>query len=242
MQNKTKEDEIENEAMTNSAYAASIERWPVNTPANASAFHNMRCEFGLGYERGWQAHAKYSTVASPSMQWVKASERLPDNEWGRFCKIGAMMALCFYTKSENIWTDETGVKYKSDKIEWLDEAAPIIKESEECNERGIWEEMLIIYHSLSKMEENTLNWNINILMENYQLSKRSPTLSIKDGKEDDRIPNYNSPEYLEKIKALSGTAPVGSDLKQKFAEHLGVPELETSDAYAIEWAVKNLNV
>lgn len=31
-------------------------------------------------------------------------------------------------------------------------------------------------------------------------------------------------------------------LKQKVAEHLGVPELKTSDAYAIEWAVKNLNV
>lgn len=28
-------------------------------------------------------------------------------------------------------------------------------------------------------------------------------------------------------------------LQQKFAQHLGVPDLDTSDAYAVEWAVKN---
>lgn len=31
-----------------------------------------------------------------------------------------------------------------------------------------------------------------------------------------------------------------SELKQKFAEHLGEKELNTTDAYAIEFAVKNL--
>lgn len=34
--------------------------------------------------------------------------------------------------------------------------------------------------------------------------------------------------------------PTVSELKQKFAEHLGEKELNTTDAYAIEFAVKNI--
>lgn len=30
-------------------------------------------------------------------------------------------------------------------------------------------------------------------------------------------------------------------LQQKFAQHLGVPDLDTTDAYAVEWTVKELS-
>ncbi len=34
---------------------AQYERWPANSFDEAKSFHNMRMEFGLGFERGWKA-------------------------------------------------------------------------------------------------------------------------------------------------------------------------------------------
>lgn len=70
------------------------------------------------------------------MRFIKASDRLPHNEWAKFCKIGSMMALCFYRKAEDIWTDENGVKYKSKHIAWLDETESPSPQSSDEKQRG----------------------------------------------------------------------------------------------------------
>src|SRR5687768_17472437 len=63
------------------------------------------------------------------MKFIKAIERLPNDEWAKFCKIGTVMGVCFYIKAEGIWIDEIGIKYKSEHIQWLDES--YIQEGEE---------------------------------------------------------------------------------------------------------------
>lgn len=50
-----------------------------------------------------------------------------------------------------------------------------------------------------------------------------------------------SEELIDFFTALPSPLTV-DELKQKFAQHLGVKELETSDAYAVEWTVKELNI
>lgn len=45
---------------------------------------------------------------------------------------------------------------------------------------------------------------------------------------------------MEEYHQQFPSPPTVSELKQKFAEHLGEKELNTTDAYAIEFAVKNL--
>lgn len=39
-------------------------------------------------------------------------------------------------------------------------------------EFDVWKEMLIVYDSLHRMEENSLRWNIRILMKGYKLVKK----------------------------------------------------------------------
>lgn len=50
----------------------------------------------------------------------------------------------------------------------------------------------------------------------------------------------NDKLVIDPIRKVTLPSPLSVDeLKQKFAQHLGVPDLDTTDAYAIEWAVKN---
>lgn len=45
-------------------------------------------------------------------------------------------------------------------------------------------------------------------------------------------------QKMDTIFTLS--PPTIGELKTKFAQHLGVPDLDTTDAYAVEWTAKEL--
>jgi hypothetical protein len=89
----TKEEE---QRMREQTGKATYQRWPVATIEQAESGHNMRMEFGLGFERGYKnafEHSQLSVNQYAQQQSIAFAEWVTHNDW-------------VYLPSKNIWLNE----------------------------------------------------------------------------------------------------------------------------------------
>lgn len=56
------------------------------------------------------------------MKWIKASERLPENDHDRPIKAFGSYYLSWYDKSSNKWLTDHDNSFQNEEVEWLDES------------------------------------------------------------------------------------------------------------------------